>query len=99
MEHAGPAAAVDRAHARRFQGAPARRASRRCARARARGSRLGDESRARRVVRDPRRRCELSLHREGGPRVSQIVDLDTEELTAWLTRVTQTIDRSLRDTL
>jgi hypothetical protein len=31
--------------------------------------------------------------------VTQIVDLDAEELTAWLTRVTQTIDRSLRDTL
>ena len=50
-----------------------------------------------RRFRDARRRRELSLHRPGGSLMSVTTHLDAAEVATWLTRVTQTIDRSLRE--
>src|SRR6185295_15574575 len=93
---AAPATGVGGARARRLQGAPGGSAPRGRAHAGARRPGRRDGPGAGRGVGDRGRRRELPLPRQGAP-VTQLSTLDRAELMAWLTRVTQTIDRSLRE--
>src|SRR5262245_50538430 len=98
MERAARDAAMVGACARGFQGAADRRTSQTRGRARARRSGRRDGPGAGFVVRNPDRRRDVSLHRQGARAMTQpLAALDAGEITLWLTHVTQTVDRSLRE--